>query len=62
MEAGSGGMMVMEGRPKKGLYEVLNFCRDIGLPCTLEDLNLADATDEELIEVAKKASDTKLTG
>jgi len=36
---------------------VINFCSDVGLPYTLADINLANITDEELMEVATRATD-----
>ena len=49
--------LILEGQPEKDLYEVINFCDNVGLPYTLADMNLADITDKELMEVAKRATD-----
>lgn len=48
-------LLVLEGRPHTEFAEVLAFCRAIGLPTTLADLNLADVTDEDLSRLAQVA-------
>ncbi len=35
------------------IEEVYHFCMDIGLPVTLEDIGLRDATDDEIMKVAE---------
>ena len=52
---GTIAQLVLENSPKEELNQVLNFCLDIGLPVCLEDIGVDSITDEELIEVAKKA-------
>ena len=47
--------MVLENRPMHELREVLNFCRSIRLPVTLEQLGAGQCTEEEL-RLAAKAS------
>ncbi|HIW94616.1 MAG TPA: glycerol dehydrogenase [Candidatus Flavonifractor merdipullorum] len=47
--------LVLENAPMEELAEVLDFCAVVGLPTTLAELNIADATDEQLMEVAKLA-------
>ena len=41
-------MLVLEGRPKEEIDEMMKLCMSLGLPMTLEDLNLGDITEEEL--------------
>lgn len=48
--------LILEGRSKE-LTEVMGFCRKVELPLTLEDINLGSVTDEELMSVAKKATE-----
>ena len=45
--------LVLENAPE--LYEVLDFCLDVGLPVCLEDIGVKDYTPELIHEVAKKA-------
>lgn len=47
--------LVLENAPTEELEEVLNFCMELGLPVCLKDIGVDSYTDEELIEVAKKA-------
>lgn len=47
--------LVLENAPIEELEEVLNFCMELGLPVCLHDIGVESYTDEELIEVAKKA-------
>lgn len=47
--------LVMEDAPKKELEEVLDFAISVGLPVCLRDVDVDEVSDEELIEVAKKA-------
>jgi glycerol dehydrogenase len=42
---------------EKALHEVIDFCRSVGLPLTLKDLNLASITEKELTEVTEKATE-----
>lgn len=47
--------LVLENAPKNEIEEVLNFCKSIGLPTTLSDLNVNELIPEEIMEVAKLA-------
>ena len=48
--------LVLENAPICELEEVIGFCKSVGLPTTLKDLNLANATKEQLMEVAIAAT------
>ena len=52
---GTIAQLVLENAPKEELYEVLDFCLEIGLPVCLEDIGVTEVSDEELFEVAEKA-------
>lgn len=45
--------LVLENAPE--LYEVLDFCLEVGLPVCLEDIGVKEYTKELILEVAKKA-------
>ena len=45
--------LVLEGRPSKDLYEVLDFCLSIGLPVCMEDLHIANPTRKDIKKVAE---------
>lgn len=45
--------MVLSGEPKEDIDEVVRFCQSVGLPTTLEDIHMADLTDEEFDQIAK---------
>lgn len=47
--------LVLENADLEELNEVLSFCYSVGLPITLEDLGIPDATPEQLMEVAGRA-------
>lgn len=47
--------LVLENAPLEELEEVLQFCTEVGLPTTLADLGVEDASEERLMEVAKIA-------
>jgi glycerol dehydrogenase len=47
--------LVLEGRTTKEIDEVVRFCISVGLPCTLAQMNLSDATEEDIKAVALKA-------
>lgn len=47
--------LVLEKADQKELEEVLRFCASVGLPLCLEDIGVAEISDEELFEVAQKA-------
>lgn len=52
---GTIAQLVLENAPESEINEVLNFCLEIGLPVCLSDIGVGSITDEELMEVAKKA-------
>lgn len=52
---GTIAQLVLENAPEEELYEVLDFCLEVGLPVCLSDIGVDKISDEELIEVAKKA-------
>lgn len=45
--------LVLENAPSEELEEVLQFCLRVGLPVTLAQIGLADATREQLMQVAQ---------
>jgi glycerol dehydrogenase len=45
--------LVLEGRPKADLQEVLDFCVSVGLPVCLEDCGVVKPTNEEIRKVAE---------
>lgn len=47
--------LVLEGRPQAEFDQVVQFCRNVGLPTTLADLDLGDIDSDTLREVAKRA-------
>ncbi|PES30798.1 glycerol dehydrogenase [Bacillus thuringiensis] len=47
--------MALESWTTEELYNYIDFCIKLGLPTTLEDLNLGDASKEELMKVAEAA-------
>lgn len=47
--------LALENRDDKEIKYYIDFCKAVGLPTTLEDLGLKDATDEYLFEAAKEA-------
>lgn len=48
--------LVLEGAPATEIAEVLEFCGQVGLPTSLADLGLADASRETLSAVATRAT------
>jgi glycerol dehydrogenase len=48
-------LLVLEGRPFEEIAFVAHFCRSLGLPTRLADLNLANAKTEDLGRVAEAA-------
>ncbi len=46
--------LVLENSPEEELYEVLNFCEEVGLPVCLKDLGTEEIDDELLTAVAEK--------
>jgi len=47
--------LVLEGRPTDELHAFIDYCAVVGLPTTLAELNLADASESELRLVAERA-------
>ena len=47
--------LVLENIPEDELGEIIDFCIEVGLPVTWEELGAKDITDEEIMEVAKAA-------
>jgi len=47
--------LVLEDSPKEELYEVIKFCKDVGLPTCLKDLGVLDVAEEKIMAVAKAA-------
>ena len=45
--------LVLEDRPLNEIYEIIGFCKSVGLPTTLAELGLAEVSDERLMEAAK---------
>ena len=45
--------MVLEGRPSKGVDQVLNFCLSVGLPVSFEDLGLSGPSRDDIRKVAE---------
>ncbi|AIY79215.1 glycerol dehydrogenase [Clostridium botulinum] len=52
---GTIAQLVLENAPKEELNEVLDFCLEVGLPVCLSDIGVDTITEDELMEVAKKA-------
>jgi glycerol dehydrogenase len=48
--------MVLEGRPREQVNEILNFCKSVGLPTTLRQLNIVKPTKEEIMKAAEAAT------
>ena len=49
---GTVASLFLTDKPTETINEVYGFCKAIGLPSTLADIGLAEATDEELLRVA----------
>lgn len=52
---GTLSQLVLENSPTEELNQVLDFCLEVGLPVCLSDIGVDNITEEELMEVAKKA-------
>jgi len=48
--------MVMEGRPREQINEVVDFCKSVGLPTNLKGLGIIDPSEEDIMKVAKAAT------
>lgn len=49
--------MIWDDYPLDEIYSYVDYCLDIGIPVTLEDLGLGSITDEELMKNAVKSMD-----
>lgn len=47
--------LVLENAPSEELYEVIDFCLEVGLPVCLKDIGVDSISDDELMAVAEKA-------
>ena len=54
--------LVMEGRSSDEIYEVLDFCLTVGLPVCLDDLGITNPTREEIRQVFRSISTSRLPG
>ncbi|TPW30940.1 glycerol dehydrogenase [Martelella alba] len=52
---GTEALLFLTGRPQSVINEVFGFCEAIGLPTTLADIGIGDASDADLMAVAKLA-------
>lgn len=48
--------LFLTGKPASVIEEVYDFCEDVGLPITLGQIGLAEASDEQLMAVARLAT------
>ncbi|MCT4552910.1 MAG: glycerol dehydrogenase [Alphaproteobacteria bacterium] len=48
--------LVLENAPMEEIRTVIDFCKSVGLPTSLSDLNIADASKKDLMAVAKAAT------
>ena len=46
---------MLQNEPEEELYKVIRFLQACGLPTTLEDLHLENASDEHLLKAAEAA-------
>ncbi|MDE6550039.1 MAG: glycerol dehydrogenase [Clostridia bacterium] len=47
--------LVLENAPDEELYEVIDFCLEVGLPVCLKDIGVDSISDAELMQVAAKS-------
>ena len=47
--------LVVEGRPEEEIFELYDFYYEVGLPMTLADLGIPDASDEDIMLVANES-------
>jgi glycerol dehydrogenase len=52
---GTIAQLVLENAPEDELYEVMDFCLQVGLPICLSDIGVDSISEEELMEVAHKS-------
>lgn len=53
--------LYLTGKPAALIDRVYTFCENVGLPTTLEDLDMADISDQDLMRVAEAATDENET-
>ncbi|MEK3734971.1 MULTISPECIES: glycerol dehydrogenase [Paenibacillus] len=53
--------LVLELHPEQEILKYIRFFRELGLPTTLEELHLKEATDEDLLKVGAAATSTNET-
>jgi len=49
--------LILEGRPSEEIENIMAWVHAVGLPITLEQLGIGNATEDQLMEAAKKACD-----
>lgn len=54
---GTLAQFVLENRPEKDVREAYTFFRAVGLPTSLSDIGIADASDDDLLKVGELACD-----
>lgn len=47
--------MVLENDDLEDIYEIMEFCKALGLPTTFEDMGMGNVSDEKLLEAAELA-------
>ena len=45
--------LILADKTTKEIQEVIDFCKDVGLPTTLKDLGITDINEEKILKVAK---------
>lgn len=53
--------LVLENAPEEELIQVINYCKEMGLPTCLNDLGITDVTGDKIMAVARAATDPKET-
>jgi glycerol dehydrogenase len=53
---GTIAQLALENAPMEEIEEVVHFCKSVGLPTTLKDLNAENVTPEQLMKVAELSS------
>jgi glycerol dehydrogenase len=48
--------LILEGKPRSLMNEVLEFAREVGLPTTLADIGLADVSHDALHQIAARTT------
>ena len=52
---GIGVQLMLEGAPEEEADRYIGFLQSVGLPTTLEEIHLKDASDEDLMKIAELA-------